>query len=64
MVTHKLSSLGDERTLCGVVVFSRPKEDHVTLLRLNTSCPECSEKIKREDAMFKLIEDVDIDVIL
>lgn len=40
-ITHKISSLQDEKTLCGINVRTKPEGNYVTLFSLNITCIEC-----------------------
>ena len=47
-ITHKINSLRDENTLCGISVKERSPKDYMTLFQLNITCPECRRLYERK----------------
>ena len=48
MAIHKISSLMNKYTLCGINVKDRPDGETMTLFQLNITCHKCKELYKEE----------------
>lgn len=48
-IIHKITSMRDEKALCGLIVKERREgKDHMTLFGLNITCPKCRKMYDME----------------